>query len=593
MNRKHWIGWVVCATVLASGCESAPTSSDTQAESPTFAREHVIPRFKEGVSAKRTSLLVSYRRNAPLDRLEQFMKMPGVAFGFDSPHRDHVGIDVADSEVEGVRRVLAALPWVRSVWVRPPSQDAPADGPMHSRAWRVSSSKPGIATSAGFTLARRFADILPWGVSYANGDLARSIFGNYGSGIKVGVLDTGIDCNNSDLSGVVVGGEDFAGDSYDYCDDPYRHGTAVAGIIAASGNGSGVIGMAPSVSLYSIRVVNASGATSANQEEAGIAWAIAHSMQVINISLANCGRPADNDDSLNAVINSAVANGIVVVAAAGNGIDSPKGCTSSDTVSTLVRPDSVIGVTAAGTDTLPKSGYQYGHRVFLAAPTDVKTDSIGSSALWTSFGGTSAATPHVTGAVALLLSAGVSPANVRSTLAYETQRKPGTSLLARNDTVGYGLVDAAAALSRTPQIASYTIGGAASCSGGTLHVGDSCTVTANLAWADPFGASFTWYDTVTAAGSISKSISGATFSFTANGTASYYINIYGYASDQVTARHSRIGQAGIITFVVCPGGEEFLRSGSSAGPPPVLRPSRPRPRGLPALRDGSGTDAVC
>src|ERR1019366_9658294 len=122
--------------------------------------------------------------------------------------------------------------------------------------------------------------------SVTNGQLVASLFGNTGSGVKVAVMDTGIDCENSDFG--TVGGIDETGDGHTYCQDPGNHGTEVAGVIAA--NGSQVVGMAPGVSLYSIRVVDDTFGIYPAHTEAGLDWAIDNGMKVINISFADCGR---------------------------------------------------------------------------------------------------------------------------------------------------------------------------------------------------------------------------------------------------------------------------------------------------------------
>ena len=125
----------------------------------------------------------------------------------------------------------------------------------------------------------------------------------------------------------------------------------------------------------------------------------------------------ERNDSLNHIIDNAVAAGMTIVAGAGNGAHSGLGgCLSTDSVSNLVRPDTVIGVSAVKTDTVPLAGYQYGSRVFIAAPTEVQSDSAaGVMSSTTGASGTSASTPHVTGAVALLLAQGYTQAHAKRT----------------------------------------------------------------------------------------------------------------------------------------------------------------------------------
>lgn len=145
-------------------------------------------------------------------------------------------------------------------------------------------------------------------------DLPRSL-GFEGEGIKIGVIDTGIDYNHPDLFGFGPDGKVVGG--YDYVDndkepmDTNGHGTEVAGIIAANGNLKGV---APKAKLVAYRVSSSGESVSSDFIVKAIHRAIEDQVDVINISL---GVNKTNDELDNAV-REAVKNGIVVVAAAGN-----------------------------------------------------------------------------------------------------------------------------------------------------------------------------------------------------------------------------------------------------------------------------------
>ena len=136
-----------------------------------------------------------------------------------------------------------------------------------------------------------------------------------GQGIKVGIIDTGIDFNHPDLrgygpSGKVVGGYDYV-NSNEKPLDTNGHGTEVAGIVGADGNFSG---MAPKSQLFSYKVSTTGEAVSSEYIVQAISRAIYEKMNVINISL---GVNRTNDGLENAV-DEAVKKGIVVVSAAGN-----------------------------------------------------------------------------------------------------------------------------------------------------------------------------------------------------------------------------------------------------------------------------------
>ena len=139
--------------------------------------------------------------------------------------------------------------------------------------------------------------------------------GYEGQGIKIGIIDTGIDFNHPDLfgygpEGKVVGGHDFVnGDEKPL--DTNGHGTEVAGIIAADGNFSG---MAPKSKLFAYKVSDTGDAVSSNYIVQGIQQAIQDGVNVINISLGI----NKTNDQIDTAIDNAVSKGIVVVVAAGN-----------------------------------------------------------------------------------------------------------------------------------------------------------------------------------------------------------------------------------------------------------------------------------
>jgi minor extracellular serine protease Vpr len=144
---------------------------------------------------------------------------------------------------------------------------------------------------------------------------AARLGGLEGQGIKVAIIDTGIDFSHPDLlgygsSGKVIGGYDFVNPSEEPI-DTNGHGTQVAGIIAADGSFKGV---APKSKLFSYKVSNTGEGVSSSNIVQGIHKAIQDGVNVINISL---GINRTNDDIDNA-ISSAVNKGIVVIAAAGN-----------------------------------------------------------------------------------------------------------------------------------------------------------------------------------------------------------------------------------------------------------------------------------
>ena len=147
------------------------------------------------------------------------------------------------------------------------------------------------------------------------GDKGARLGGFEGQGIKIGIIDTGIDFNHPDLfgygpEGKVIGGYDFVSGNEKPL-DTNGHGTEVAGIVAADGNFSG---MAPKSKLFAYKVSNTGDAVSSNFIVQGIQQAIQDGVNVINISLGI----NKTNDQIDTAIDNAVSKGIVVVVAAGN-----------------------------------------------------------------------------------------------------------------------------------------------------------------------------------------------------------------------------------------------------------------------------------
>ncbi|HZQ16681.1 MAG TPA: S8 family serine peptidase [Gaiellaceae bacterium] len=145
--------------------------------------------------------------------------------------------------------------------------------------------------------------------------------------VRVAVVDSGIDGTHPDLVGRVVAAKSFVGGS-PYVDEQ-GHGTFVAGEIAANpANGIGIAGLAFNARLVVAKVVAADGTVPLQAEVAGIRWAVDQGARVINLSLGAVRDPLDRSlDAYSpleqAAIDYAWSKGVVVVAAVGNGPESP------------------------------------------------------------------------------------------------------------------------------------------------------------------------------------------------------------------------------------------------------------------------------
>ena len=145
--------------------------------------------------------------------------------------------------------------------------------------------------------------------------------------IPVAVIDSGVDETHPELAGRILDAKSFVGGSPRA--DSLGHGTFVAGLIAAGvGNGIGIAGLAPSAELLVAKVVTKSRAIPVEAEAKAIRWAVEHGARVINMSFGAVRDPLDpGRDSFSRLeadaVAYAVSNGVVVVAAVGNGDQAP------------------------------------------------------------------------------------------------------------------------------------------------------------------------------------------------------------------------------------------------------------------------------
>jgi type VII secretion-associated serine protease mycosin len=271
-----------------------------------------------------------------------------------------------------------------------------------------------------------------------------------GAGVTVAVIDTGVDGNIPDLAGAVVGGTDVSGIGAANGETPLGapadsgHATWVASMLAGrgTGNGAGLIGVAPEASILSVSI--ALGQTSSTvdsdaQVANGIRWAVDHGATVINLSITRntLGWPTSWDSAF----SYAFAHNVVIVAAAGN---RGSGTTEVDAPATIPGVLAVGGVNRIGTASAEASSQ--GITIGVDAPSEqlLGADPGGGYVDWD---GTSGAAPIVSGIVALVQAShpGMSAANVINRI-IKTAHPVGTS---PNSLYGYGLVDANAAVNAT------------------------------------------------------------------------------------------------------------------------------------------------
>ncbi|PZE21617.1 S8 family peptidase [Paenibacillus xerothermodurans] len=218
-----------------------------------------------------------------------------------------------------------------------------------------------------------------------------------GKGITVAILDTGCDITHPDLKERIIGGRNFTNDDEgnpDVYTDYVGHGTHVAGTIAAVENQAGVVGVAPEANLLIVKVLGQQGSGLYEWIIQGILYAVEQRVDIISMSL---GGP-DDVPELHQAVQTAVANGIPVICAAGNGGD------GQDSTHEFDYPGSYNEVISVGSVSLERRSSPFSNsnnEVDLVAPGE-KILSTFLHGEYAALSGTSMAAPHVSGAMALI-----------------------------------------------------------------------------------------------------------------------------------------------------------------------------------------------
>ncbi|MDE2291404.1 MAG: S8 family peptidase, partial [Elusimicrobia bacterium] len=403
MRIKTMFTMALAAAMLAAGVAAQAASSEVSR----------IVTFDPGVSAAERAAAVEQAGGRVVEQLDL---INGVEAAFPAFQTESFGMATLAKGRSGVESVELnkSVNWLKAV--------APFGSlPTVSSFLRAGAAPvPTIGAAAPVSEASSKSSTLPWGIQRVDAPAAWSR--TMGQGVRVGVIDTGIDYTHPALQANYKGGYNAITGSNDPKDD-HGHGTHVAGTIAAASKD--IVGVAPKASLYAIKVLDKNGNGTYADIIKGLQWAVKNHMQVVNMSL---GGPSS--DALKKAIDQTLAAGVVIVAAAGNDPNAP--------VTAPGMYPGVIAVSASTVDDQLAFFSSTGPQVaFIAPGYEITSTWLGGGTKVES--GTSMATPHVAGLAALAVSLGASgPEGVRQALT--NAASPLSGLTATQQ--GAGMIDA-------------------------------------------------------------------------------------------------------------------------------------------------------
>jgi subtilisin family serine protease len=312
------------------------------------------------------------------------------------------------------------------------------------------SALPGVAYAEPNYVVRAFLtpddtyynNFWQWGHNVINSEDAWDISTGV-STVTVAIIDSGLDMDHPEFAGRITSGMDYVeGDTFP--NDGNGHGTHVAGIAAGRGNnGIGIAGMAWNVQVMPVKVLASDGWGFTSWVVSGVYHAADNGADVINMSLGG----TSNSGSLEAAVNYALNQDVVVVAAAGNCGDSnyeANGCTYQDQPNYPAAYPGVLAVASTNDLDAQSSFSNEGTYVDVAAPgSDIYSTVPDDTYMWGS--GTSQASPFVAGLAALIRSADADQSQeevqqIIKDTAYDLYTGGW------DNKTGYGRIDAAAAL---------------------------------------------------------------------------------------------------------------------------------------------------
>ena len=272
--------------------------------------------------------------------------------------------------------------------------------------------------------------------------------GQTGKGIKICIVDTGIDLNHPDLVGRIADTHDFTTEGVQ---DGHGHGTHCASIAAGTGAASDgkYRGVAPEATLFVAKVLASNGSGATSDVMAGVEWAVQQGANVISLSLGSDGS-CDGSDALSQTCDAAMQKGHVICVAAGNAgpgastVGSPGCAHDAITIGASDDTDGIASFSSRGptADGRPKPDVCFpGVRIIAARAGGTSMGRVVDDH-YTEASGTSMATPHASGACALLLQMhpNATPAQIKTAL-MQTAKNMGLDA----NTMGAGRAQLAAA----------------------------------------------------------------------------------------------------------------------------------------------------
>ncbi|MBB3114656.1 subtilisin family serine protease [Paenibacillus phyllosphaerae] len=298
-----------------------------------------------------------------------------------------------------LKKRIRHLPLIRGFVI--PQGDWPQRAIFGNRIW-VEDDVP-VTVDSSVTKSALVENGIPWGVQKIKAPLAWSM--TTGHRVKIGVIDTGVDFGHPDLKQSLGRGINLLNRSILPHDDN-GHGTHIAGTIAAANQLHGMIGVAPRSMVYPVKAFDHNGSAYVSDIVLGIDWCVSNGMNIINMSFGMKTR----SKSLLAAVNNAYNAGVIIIASSGN--DGKR-----KTVDYPARyPQTIaVGATTRLRRIAPFSNR--GSYIDIYAPGE-KILSAWLKSKYNEMSGTSMATSHVSGAVALLLAyrPGLSPGDIKAIL---------------------------------------------------------------------------------------------------------------------------------------------------------------------------------